>query len=382
MIKKRNEVMMSNPLEINSSLPPLYANWLAQALPGSIPAETKATCENCAMCNRNAPGGSQNLFFNSKTKCCTYLPELANFLVGRILLEPDASAVPGRDKLQERIDRGIAVTPFGVVKPPVYDLMYTQASNFFGKSEAMRCPYFIEEGGLCGVWRHRNSICATWFCKHNRGATGFLFWKTIQKLLTHAERSLATWCILQLDLGQVALKRLFPLDYPNQPGNARAPLDGNQLDGHKDEADYRLMWGNWLGRETEYYQICAGLVSPLDWDEVLAIGGAELQIEAQLAQEAYRALISEEVPPRLVTSTLRIIRAGGDKNLVETYSSYDPLGIPRQLLEVLNYFDGRPTEEAVQAIYDEKDINLTPALVRKLADFQVLMPAAEPEAES
>ncbi len=39
-------------------------------------------------------------------------------------------------------------------------------------------------------------------------------------------------------------------------------------------------------------------------------------------------------------------------------------------------------EEAVQAIYDEKDINLTPALVRKLADFQVLMPPAEPEAGS
>jgi hypothetical protein len=142
------------------------------------------------------------------------------------------------------------------------------------------------------------------------------------------------------------------------------------------------MWGNWLGRATEYYQICAGLVSELTWDEVLAIGGAELQIVAQLAQEAYRALISEELPPRLVTSTLRIIRAGGDKNLVETYSSYDPISMPKQLLEVLNYFDGRPTEEAVQAIYDEKDINLTPALVRKLADYQVLMPAIEPKAGS
>ncbi len=369
---------MTDPLGINSSLPPLYANWLGQALQGSIPAETKATCENCAMCNRAAPNASQKLYFNSRTKCCTYLPELPNFLVGRILLEPDSSTVPGRDRLQERIVKGIAVTPFGVVKPPMYDLMYTQGSNFFGKSEAMLCPYYIEEGGLCGVWRHRNSICATWFCKHNRGATGFTFWKTIQKLLTLTERNLAVWCILQLDIGRTALKRLFPLDYAGN-SSARSSLDANQMDGLKDEADYRRMWGKWQGRESEFYQLCAHLVSPLTWEQVLEIGGAELQTIAQLAQEAYRVVMSEELPGKLQTGAFQIIQAGGDTNLIETYSSYDPIIMPKQLIEVLNYFDGRPTEEAVQAIYDEKDINLTPALVRKLTDFQVLLPVAEPE---
>ncbi|MDB5078613.1 MAG: hypothetical protein JWP00_537 [Chloroflexi bacterium] len=367
---------MSDPLEINSNLPPLYAGWMSQALQGSIPVETKATCENCAMCNRAAPTVPQTLFFNPKVKCCTYIPELPNFLVGRILLEPDAATVPGRDKLQERIIKGIAVTPFGVVKPPVYDLLYSQATNFFGKSEAMRCPYYIEEGGLCGVWKHRNSVCATWFCKHNRGATGFLFWKNIQKLLTQVERSLAVWCIYQLDVGKAAFKRLFPLDFPNQ-GNSRTALDGNQLDGLKDEADYRLAWGNWYSRENEFYELCAQLVSQLTWAEVLAIGGAELLVTTRLAQEAYQALLSEELPARLQTGTFRVIQAGGDKNLVETYSAYDPLSMPRQLQEVLNYFDGRPTGEAIQAIYDEQDINLTPSLVRKLSDFQVLLPVAE-----
>jgi hypothetical protein len=366
---------------INSSLPPLYAGWLSEALPGAIPAETKATCENCAMCQQAAPNTPQTMFFNPKTKCCTYLPELANFLVGRILLEPDASAVLGRDKLEERIVKGIAVTPFGVVKPPLYDLMYTQATDFFGKSEAMLCPYYIEEGGLCGVWKHRNSICATWYCKHNRGATGFVFWRTVQKMLALVERNLAVWCILQLDLGANALKRLFPLDLSNQPGTGRAPLDAKQLDGLKDEADYRRVWGNWYGREVEFYKATAHLVSGLSWGQVLEIGGADLLAMATLTQEAYRTLVSEEIPPRLQSGAFRIVRTGSERHLVESYSGYDPLSIPRPLMGVLDYFDGRPTAEAVQAIYDEKDLNLTPSLVRKLADFQVLMPADPPETD-
>ncbi len=373
---------MTDPPGIKSSLPPLYAGWLGEVLPGDIPAETKATCENCAMCEQAAPKTPQVIFFNPKTKCCTYLPELANYLVGRILLEPDTSTVPGRDKLEERIVKGIAVTPFGVVKPALYDLMYSQATDFFGKSEAMLCPYYIEEGGLCGVWKHRNSICATWYCKHNRGATGFIFWRTVQKLLGLVERNLAVWSILQLDLGPTALKRLFPLDLTSQPASTRPLLDANQLDGLKDEADYRRMWGKWYGREREFYQTAGHLVSRLSWRQVLEIGGADLQAMTTLTQEAYKTLVSEEIPPRLQAGPFRIIRTGSERHLVEAYSSYDPLSIPRPLMEALDYFDGRPTAEAVQAIYDEKDLNLTSSLVQKLADFQVLTPASPPEAEA
>src|SRR5215217_4529929 len=126
---------MTDPQAINSSLPPLYANWMSEALEGNIPGEIKATCENCAMCNKTAPHNPKGLYFNPKTKCCTYLPELPNFLVGRIITEPDANSVPGRDRLLERIREGISTTPFGVVKPARYELLYNQASDFFGKSE-------------------------------------------------------------------------------------------------------------------------------------------------------------------------------------------------------------------------------------------------------
>ena len=45
-----------------------------------------------------------DLFFHRDTKCCTYLPDLPNFLVGRILEDPDPALAPGRASVERRID--------------------------------------------------------------------------------------------------------------------------------------------------------------------------------------------------------------------------------------------------------------------------------------
>lgn len=116
-------------------------------------------------------------FFDPQVKCCTYLPELPNFLVGRILADEDPALAVGRATVEKRLQAGVAVTPLGLDRTPFYDLLYQHADTAFGRSHTLRCPHYIEEGGLCGIWQHRNSVCATWFCKHVRGAMGFRFWK-------------------------------------------------------------------------------------------------------------------------------------------------------------------------------------------------------------
>jgi hypothetical protein len=63
---------------------------------------------------------------------------------------------------------------------------------------------------------------------------------------------------------------------------------------------------------------------------------------------------------------------------VSTYSGYDPLDVPNQVMELLPYFDGRPTEDVLAAIASERGIRLEPGLVRKLVDFMVLVPAKTP----
>jgi len=61
---------------------------------------------------------------------------------------------------------------------------------------------------------------------------------------------------------------------------------------------------------------------------------------------------------------------------VMTYNPYDPLELPRLLVDVLPYFDGRPTAETLRRIRAERGINVQPDLVRRLVDFRVLIERA------
>jgi hypothetical protein len=49
------------------------------------------------------------------------------------------------------------------------------------------------------------------------------------------------------------------------------------------------------------------------------------------------------------------------------------LELPRLLVDVLRYFDGRSTAEALRRIRTEREINVQPNLVRWLVDFGVLI---------
>src|SRR5262249_55419500 len=100
---------------------------MAQALPGPIPAETRATCQQCAMCppatGAASPTPSPD-YFNPQTKCCTYLPRLPNFLVGGILADETPEMAPGRASVEQRIRKGVTVTPLGLAADARFQLLY------------------------------------------------------------------------------------------------------------------------------------------------------------------------------------------------------------------------------------------------------------------
>ena len=58
-------------------------------------------------------------------------------------------------------------------------------------------------------------------------------------------------------------------------------------------------------------------------------------------------------------------------------NSTDPLDLTPGVLEVLPYFDGRPTTEGLAAIRRELGIRVEKDLVRKLTDFQILVPTSQ-----
>lgn len=317
-----------------------------------------------------------DIYFNPQTKCCTYIPELPNYLVGGVLADEDPSSALGRATVEARLHAGINVTPMGLGQPPSFKLIYENSrQSLFGRSTTLRCPHYLaEEGGRCGVWKHRASICATWYCKYVRGQVGLNFWLALHQLLSAVEKSLTRWCVLELDIGAEALKHLFP---SSGSRTTNAKIDARALDGIADADEAKEIWGLWAGRETEFYLECRRLVEPLDWRAVTTIGGPELGIFARLVTESYRKILSDEIPARLKVGSFNTMRTEQDFYSIMSYNEFDPFYLPKSLITMLPYFDGRPTVEALEAIVADEDTVLSEDLIRRLVDFEVLISADE-----
>jgi hypothetical protein len=325
-----------------------------------IPNETEAACHDCPMCSRDPQRNKSEFVFDIATKCCTYIPELPNFLAGQILLDDDPQFAQGKSAFENQLNHHLIATPLGVSASSEYWALYRHATDnsAFGQTPGLRCPYFIaEEGGQCGIWRHRNSRCATWFCKYVRGSVSVIFWKYMDQLLSETERLLSQWCIIQLDIGAHALERLFP------------PPPSERISGHPE-----IFWGNWQGRQHDFYVECTKLVADLRWHDVEKICGSELQLMAQLTRKAFADLCSFEVPATLrVGSWKKVVPVNADAYRVWTYNQYDPMDLPRSIMDCLYYFDGRPTQDALEAMFREKTFRLDDKELRKLLDFGILV---------
>ena len=338
----------------------LYTAWTDQLLAGPIPPETKATCDNCAMLPQSGAPAT-GVFFHPVTRCCTFQPALANYRAGLILSDDEPDLAAGRRTVEKRLSARIAVTPLGMDPSARFLLLYKNVPGAFGRAPELGCPHQIE--GQCGIWRHSPATCTTWFCKHVRGATGFEFWNDLAELLREADRQLGLWCALEMGAEAKLLARLL------EP----RPMDATDLGAAIQEDAYRTLWGHWAGREAEFYRACAELVRPLGWDDVARICGPRLTILSRLVCERYGKLTSEAAPDRPRVGLIQIEGIVAGKYSAVTYSPYDPLRMPADLVAVLPHFDGRPTDDVLEEIRVQRGIRLDPALVRRMADFRVLV---------
>lgn len=359
------------PVVPQNPLPPLYASWLDGVLDGPIPNETDATCNNCAMLpDENESKKESNSFFNPKTKCCTYLPEIHNFLAGRILADDDTAFAKGRTTVEARMKAGVGVTPLSIASTPMYSLLYHNSSDVFGHAGNMRCPHYIdEEGGRCGIWKHREAVCVTWFCKYTRGATGKNFWSKMLHLLSFIERNISLWCVTQLDVGTDALQILLPLFKRTEAEKPTA----KEIDGKPDEKLYRAKWGNWFGREAEFYKECARIANDLKWHDIERVCGPELKIHTRVVQEAYRKLVADVLPERLKVGSFQLGSIEQNTFSVSTYSGFDMVRLSKPIMNVLPYFDGRFVAEVLDEIVEKEKLRVSPALIRKLFDSGMLV---------
>lgn len=356
-------------------LPELYRPWIASLLEGPIPAESEATCDDCAML-RPADGSaasSAGLFFDPRTKCCTYVPALPNFLVGRILLDERPDGAAGRSSVAARIAAGVGVVPAGLQTPPAYLTLYRNAHDAFGQSASMRCPHYLADSGGCGIWRHRQSICATWYCKHVRGEIGHRFWITLKHLLLSIERSLIAVCIGALDPGMDAVDDLLA----ERERDGLPSLSASDLDGIAEPGRRQRIWGRYAGREAEFYKASARLVEAFTWDDVVRVGGAQVELAAMSVRLRYQELLSMTLPDRVQAGVVQVTPIDSNRLRVTAYRPIDPIVMPHALYDVLHMFDGRSTRSALRAIASAGGPEIDRGVVRRLVDYGVLVEAGQ-----
>ncbi len=363
------QVDSTGEVPLTSPLPPLYTEWMRQALNEAVPpTEARATCSTCAMCDGPTSPPRAVATFSPSVTCCTYIPTLSNVAVGRILLGDDV--LGGRSSVEARIGRHVAVTPLGLGWPHALSELYKDTQAHFGRHEGLRCPHYVntDEGGRCGIWRDRNPTCATWFCKHERGAHGRRAWMAIRDLLGTVDALLAWHAVEALGISDERRDHLVP-----RPGLLRGY---DLVDGHRGPptpADRKAVWGRWYGREIAFYKECAQLVEGFSWDRIRRIAGRTLEPPLAAVAKAIGALNIQQLPTAPVRGNITRHEHTAGTTLVSGYSTYDSLVLSVEQSQALNLFDGAPLALVRHRLRDA-GLSIDDATLQQWLDSELLMP--------
>lgn len=269
----------------------------------AFPAEALSTCGDCAMKPR--PGVPEDApwapSFLSSARCCTYHPELANFLAGRALRRADA----GSERVRARLALRQGVIPEGIRATPSYKGRYLESfGGGFGQDDDLRCPYWSEsaaEGFGCTVHLDRDAVCRTWHCRIGGGARAHAAWMALKETLAAVEVTLANRCVAELG------------DVPDEDASPDA-------------------YERWFVR-------CADHVDRLDDAAIDALRGPNLD---GLLDKLGAAIDAREAPmPEVLMPTVSDWAVHAHGVTLTSWSTYDPVEAPAWIFELLALLDGR-----------------------------------------
>lgn len=334
---------------IKDYLPELYFQFLPEIFSKEIPAEIFTDCQNCHMlCNSRSDLGSEaSRPFAPDTKCCTFIPQFSNYLAGAVFADNDPSLDEGRKKLRETIKSRKGIFPHGIYPTKKYSILYELGkAEGFGKSLTLKCPYFLEGKFNCGLWKYREAVCATWFCKHLAQQSGHLFWNSVTKCLKYIEECLIAY---------ILKKEKLPVIHPYGENKNISYEDLDELPLKNDEYSYR--WGIWEGKEEEFYIRSYQYFISLTNEDFLNLMGINFQILLDEVQEKYDALMEipeimladpSHVLPEIKNGTYRIEL----KTWIERNDSYITHAIDFPSV-VIDTFDGELSTTKVLEIIEK-----------------------------
>lgn len=334
---------------ILDGLPALYRNLFPDFFGGELPAEAKATCADCAMLESSVGERVEAVdgvsrFFRPDTKCCTFQPRLPNYLVGALLAEA------------------------GERPPARFSVLYANSRQAFGRAASLRCPFYEPEPGACSIWRYREAVCSTYFCKYVAGADGRKFWMTLKTWLSLAEIQLSRYALMQLHPE-------FLLSGKDRGDPNAGPLSAEDLDERAPPAgDYSAQWGKWEGREAEFYGACFEQVRALTAAQFERLLGQDGAIELAVLERHHARATGSALPKVLRLNPSATVRWLPDGTVaLAAYSEYEALALPAAAWPLLAAFTGREPVEAVRASLRERlQADLDDSLLLQLYRHRIL----------
>jgi len=207
-----------------------------------FPTARESTCGNCPKIVTEK--------YLPDTRCCTYNPRVPNYLLGLALENKETAAA-----VRQLIKEGFA-TPEGMHQTPVQTRISLDQhiGERFGKAKDIVCRFLDLDSGMCQQYLYRNSVCASFFCINNHGEAGRDFWERVQALAGQVETSLSQWAMSQAGLDAQSYFDRYD-DFSVQIA------DYSQDDRESWSKEFlNNIWGEWYGREEQFYLECAEAV--------------------------------------------------------------------------------------------------------------------------
>jgi len=237
-----------------------------------LPTERFAPCNACPQVEAGA--------FVAACKCCGYLPQVPNYLLG-LALQNEATAPLVRAVIAagNALPQGTDMSPARFRRSVALD-----SADGYGTDPVMACPFLVDGG--CGIYAYRNAVCSTYFCTHDHGDVGEEFWTHLQSLFGAAESAVCQWAMGRAgrawsDVVDALAHLSDDLDGLSTPDEAWTP------------AALDAVWGPWRGREEAFYRACADAISA-EGDALWAVVQDWPTTEAVAFLTARRAWIPED----------------------------------------------------------------------------------------
>jgi len=353
---------------IEEALPEYYHKFIPDFFKNTMPSETLATCSECPMLSKEAEDDPENEFFSPVSKCCTHYPNLQNYMVGGLLSNTDRELDEGRHRIRQQIKHRIGVTPHGVLRPHKYHLLLTHTQpKYFGRSERLICPYYNREKGMCTIRPFWNATCNTWFCKYSVGFDGMMFWKSLKRYLKSVEEVLTQYTLLTMGWDPKSIVHANTTD---------RPLTVEELDDKPlKQKQYRSLWGDWVGREEDFYKETYTIIqaiTPEDFDHMTGIAQTAMleDLKAKLKN------LSINKPPVILKRhpALQVKRIDENACVLIGYSALEPVEVSRRMYDILEYFDGvRSNKDVIQLLREKDMAEPTDELLLSLYRLRILV---------